>query len=376
MKKSLLAVAAVTAFTGAAQAQSSVTVYGIIDMGYGAAQNNTTTDGTVVKATASTTGSESNQSSSRLGFRGSEDLGGGTSAVFTLEMGINAFGDKQSTTSLNSRVAFVGLQDKTLGTVLLGRQYQSLHTVIGNGSAGAQNNVAGNIYSGASSGGTLANNSNIRPYAVYNDNAITYVSPSFSGVTLEVQTSHTNTTTSETSGTTSVSDTGASLKYAGVKNLSVAYGYTQSAAVTAKTSNVRTTAQALSANYNFGVAQAFLLGTQTKVDNLSSGVNFSDLKMFEAGIKVPVTPKIGVFASMMSGNIGSATNGAALAAYNFTAAMAHADVSGYQLGATYDFSKRTNLYAIYGTQSIKGKDAAVNDKLATSQYALGVRHTF
>ena len=382
MKKSLLALATLGAFAGAAQAQSSVTVYGILDTGISAAKATTTTNNVAVSNNATQTGAESSQTTSRLGFRGVEDLGGGKSALFVVEMGLGAsgtgFGDAQATTMFTNRVSYIGLSDKSLGTVHLGRQYQSLHAVIGAGSAGGQNNVGGAIYS-SSLIGTSGSISQTRPYAVNIDNAITYVSPSFSGVTLEVQTgqtrSNTNGTTA-TSPTTAATETGGSLRYTGVKNLFVGYAYSQKASVVASTSNVKITAQALSANYNFGPAQVFLLGTQTKVDNVLTEINLSDTKQYELGVKAPITKTISTFASVYTGNINSATDSAAMTTYNFTAAQARADVGGFQLGAQYDLSKRTNLYAIYGQAGIKGKSAATGDKLETSQYALGLRHTF
>jgi len=297
-------------------------------------------------------------------------------------MGIGAsgsgFGDAQAATMFTNRVSYIGLSDKSLGTVHLGRQYQSLHAVIGAGSAGGQNNVAGAIYS-SSLIGVSGSISQTRPYAVNIDNAITYVSPTVSGVTLEVQTGQTRSNTAgttATSPTTAATETGGSLRYTGIKDLSVGYAYSQKATVTANASNTRVTAQALSANYNFGVAQVFLLGTGTKVDTVNTGVNLSNMKQYELGVKAPLTKTISAFASIYSGNITSGTDTATQTTYNFTAAQGHADISGFQLGAQYDLSKRTNLYAIYGQGAIKGKSAATGDKLETSQYALGMRHTF
>jgi len=378
MKKSLLAVAAIGAFASAAQAQSSVTVYGIMDVGYSAVTNNTTTNGTEVKTKASSTGAVSGQQSSRIGFRGVEDIGGGTSAVFTIEQGLNAWSENQTASPFTSRVVFAGLSDKKLGSAYFGRQYQSIHALVAASSAGGANNTVGALYSGASSNGTMANSSTVRPYAVYIDNAITYVSPNFAGVTLEVQTGQKSSTTSESSGTTSGVESGGSVKYEGVKNLLVGYGVSQKATVVPGTSNVRITAQVLAATYDFGIAKAFFTGTQTKVDNLAgaSVVNLSDLKLMELGVKAPVTKAINVWASGMSGSVNSGTNNAVQTGYNFTAYQAHGDIRGFQLGTEYMLSKRTNLYGIYGQQSITGKDAASNDKIASSQYALGVRHTF
>ena len=53
-----------------------------------------------------------------------------------------------------------------------------------------------------------------------------------------------------------------------------------------------------------------------------------------------------------------------------------ADLSGYQLGAMYNFSKRTTAYAIYGATTIKGKEGASGAKITNDAYAVGMRHSF
>jgi len=72
---------------GGAQAQSQVTVYGIVDVAL-AHMNNADASGHSVTREPSLTGSLP----SRIGFRGSEDLGGGLSAVFNLESGFSPAG--------------------------------------------------------------------------------------------------------------------------------------------------------------------------------------------------------------------------------------------------------------------------------------------
>jgi predicted porin len=80
MKKSLLAVAVLGAFAGAASAQSSVTLFGVVDLSANSIKNGSTTQYSL----------QSNQlNSNRLGFRGTEDLGGGLAAGFWLEAGMN-----------------------------------------------------------------------------------------------------------------------------------------------------------------------------------------------------------------------------------------------------------------------------------------------
>ena len=81
MKKSLLALAALTAFAGVASAQSSVTLFGVVDMGVRNVTNG--------KTGSETTLAQDGIASSRLGFRGVEDLGGGMRAGFWLEAGVN-----------------------------------------------------------------------------------------------------------------------------------------------------------------------------------------------------------------------------------------------------------------------------------------------
>ena len=80
MKKNLLALAALTLVSGAAFAQSSVTLYGVADVGIGKAAG---------QKTGMISGSLLNHTTSYIGFRGIEDLGGGLKAGFKLEQYIN-----------------------------------------------------------------------------------------------------------------------------------------------------------------------------------------------------------------------------------------------------------------------------------------------
>ena len=83
MKKSLIALA-VLAASGAAMAQSSVTVYGRLDASVGSAKVGA--PGAALRG--NTQMFNSNMTSSRIGFRGTEDLGGGLKAIFALESNI------------------------------------------------------------------------------------------------------------------------------------------------------------------------------------------------------------------------------------------------------------------------------------------------
>lgn len=101
-----------------AAAQSGVTVYGIIDMSVNHVRFNQTP--TRAAARLNTVSSDA----SRLGFRGIEDLGGGKRAFFKLEHGVSLdTGSQTSATQFWNREAFVGLGDRTWGSVTLGSQY-------------------------------------------------------------------------------------------------------------------------------------------------------------------------------------------------------------------------------------------------------------
>ena len=171
MKKSLFAVAALSAIAGAAQAQSSVTVYGILDVGY-VGTNKTLTTGTTGNTTTKTTTSAFTQNAeqtSRLGFKGTEDLGGGASAFFTVELGLTpmngnisgsskAFDAYQGTTNnggsaVDNRQSFVGYKKNGIGQAALGRQYTPVFNAGAVTSPGQYNNLVGDVvYAGGSAG--------------------------------------------------------------------------------------------------------------------------------------------------------------------------------------------------------------------------------
>lgn len=127
MKKSLLAIAVLGAFAGAASAQSSVTIYGSFDGGIRNLTNvNAAGDDRL------TMGSNGTFNSNRIGFKGVEDLGGGMNAHFTLETGFNTGTGTldNATNRLFNRSAFVGI-GSTWGSIDLGRQYSVNFKTIG-----------------------------------------------------------------------------------------------------------------------------------------------------------------------------------------------------------------------------------------------------
>ena len=393
MKKLLIASAALAMVAGTAQAQSSVTVYGVLDIGVSEVKNETTAHSTGETATAkiSNTGNgDGSLATSRLGFRGTEDLGQGRKANFQLEYDLTDAGTGStrgdgSTASLTSgstfanfgaRYSWVGLEDAKMGQLRLGQQETTMHSVYTAGLAGAANNAIGSVYSAHDTVNSISNNSaTIRPYSVFVSRAVTYISPVVSGIRFEVQSA--NYSTSGANG--AVADirnslNAASLKYsAGKLNLAAAVQTSKSdSSATANDVTTRDT-NALSANYNFGKVRAFGVYSTDKVTQFN-GVT-RDTKATELGLQLPVG-KTTFWASAFDGDRKGtglntpATNPTGLENRN-------ADVSGYQVGLRNDLSKRTAIYAIYGKQEIKGAAAENNKaKVESTGMSVGVRHSF
>ncbi|CUI41625.1 porin [Achromobacter xylosoxidans] len=131
MKKTLLAAAMLATFAGVAQAETSVTLYGIIDTGIGYNKVSGTVP-VIDEATGKTqavdvSGSRIGmingvQAGSRWGLKGSEDLGDGLRAMFTVESGFDSGDGTQQQNRLFNRQATVGLANDAWGSVEFGRQ--------------------------------------------------------------------------------------------------------------------------------------------------------------------------------------------------------------------------------------------------------------
>src|SRR5699024_8585999 len=121
MKKTLLAAALAVGFAGVAQAETSVTLYGIIDTGI--AYDRIKVDGEKMTKTGLYDGTNLGQAGSRWGLRGTEDLGNGLRAVFQLESGFNVTNGKSMQGGrLFGRQATLGLHSDSWGQIDIGRQ--------------------------------------------------------------------------------------------------------------------------------------------------------------------------------------------------------------------------------------------------------------
>jgi predicted porin len=384
MKKSLFAIAAVTAFAGAAQAQSSVTVYGILDVGYiGGNVRGTSAAGTA-KGTYSNIGSSA-ESTSRLGFRGTEDLGGGMSAFFTLETGIQPTNATAST--FNNRQTFVGLRDKAIGAVSFGTQYTPIHTAIGATSAGQQNNIVGDVIypippanNGNQGVGQVASTSNTDSYTIRTANMLKLQSinvAGFVGTAFYTANNQDTTQLSSTSGgTNNQNGWGIGLDYTWKKLLvSANYQALSSKQATVTTTpaiwsnatggtNVKDNQMYFAATYDFGILKAYAQYINRKATSQITSNDYVSRTAQQIGVRSFITPKIEGWASGGTGRYDSF--GATHPTVNFT---------GYQLGANYWLSKRTNLYTIFGSTQ-QSSSSSGQASVGANNYALGVRHTF
>jgi predicted porin len=406
MKKSLFAIAAVTAFAGAAQAQSSVTVYGILDVGYiGGNVRSADKNGAPIKGTYSTIG-QSAETTSRLGFKGSEDLGGGTSAVFTFETGLQP--DNATLSTFNTRQAFVGLNDKKMGMVSIGTQYLPIHEAVAKTDAGQQNNMVGDVIypiapsnNGTNGIGQLASTSNTDAYTIRAANTVRYMSPNFAGFVVKATyTANNQDTTVQSSSSGGVNNQngwaiGADYTW---KKLLVTANYqamnsrqspsatvwsvtgngATSVANTSSTlnsaaiysgaaggANIRDNQMYFAATYDFGILKAYGQYINRKATSQLTSNDYLSRTAQQIGVRSFITPKIEGWASVGNGRYDSM--GPNAPTVNFT---------GYQLGSNYWLSKRTNLYAIYGSTQQSSSTYVKQPSLGANNYAVGVRHTF
>jgi len=162
MQKKIIALALAGLASSAAFAQTNVTIYGRADMGYvyrGGA------DGASMKADGRGEIASGVASGSRIGFKGTEDLGNGLKAIFQAEFGVNMDAE---TGFANTRNAYVGL-NSNLGTVVAGRLDGVRYGVYG------KYDVFANGY--------LGNFTQMTSQVDRANSAVAYISPSFAGLT-------------------------------------------------------------------------------------------------------------------------------------------------------------------------------------------------
>ena len=368
MKKTLIALAALTSIAGIAQAQSSVTLYGIADV-YVASESTTarsTTAGiTSSNKTTQTLVDSGGMNTSRFGMRGVEDLGGGLSAVFALEGGIDVSTGATSSGSLFGRQAFVGVNGG-FGTVTLGRHLTAYELL-----RGATNHSDNAILFSFSQLRAVYSNG-VVDYASRTSNSLAYTSPSFGGFSgaLVLGTGEDKTSSQSASRNNSFH-----LKYANGPLL-VGYAYqnekfnaTSPLALGNALSTPGTAVplgevaqrdyNLFGASYDFGVAKitgSYQLAKQK--NSVAPAIDGKD-KEFQAGVTVPFGA-----AAVSAGYVRSKSDNTGLKA------------QGFSLLGTYSLSKRTALYAGALTRKFDLDAAALAGTEKVTTVAAGLRHSF
>jgi predicted porin len=389
MKKSLLAIAAMTAFAGAAQAQSSVTVYGVMDAGIASITNGT---GSSTSANNKTTGlQDGGLSSPRLGFMGTEDLGGGMAAKFLLESelslrtggdnGLSTNGAAPTSPAIFSRGAWVGLSDKTLGETRLGFQntitydnsveFDALKAANMGGFATVGGSSKGAGVAGPGTGNIYKNYMATRVNSSY-----AYLTPVFNGFSAKVVQGQTQALGPLEGNSASTRLTEYGVRYEGYNaKVAINAGSLAGAAGSDATqggTSAGTRVQAAYGAYDFKVAEV----TAARVVTTGQGTGGKDYITTGVGVRAPVTAKITLGATYtMVDNKAIATSGGS---------------SVIGTVAEYAMSKRTTAYALAAFSNNQANSAT--SMTSTSKFSaatqvganglnqtgfmIGMRHSF
>jgi len=368
MKKTLLAAALLAGFAGVAHAETSVTLYGIIDTGVG--YNKVELPGSVTGGASydhSRVGMINGvQSGSRWGLRGTEDLGDGLKAVFTLESGFDSSdGDHAQNGRLFGRQATVGLASDSWGQLDFGRQ----------------TNIASKFFAGIDPFAAGFGQANIgvgmsatNTYRL--DNMVLYQSPSIGGFQFGVGYSFSadQDTTFETADHTR--EINAGVRYVNGP-LQAAFAFDQLNGNNAQ-GDATPRQYTIGGAYDFEVVSLSLAYARTEdgwfqaptINGAGSspigGLTSND---FADGFRsnsymVGLTAPIGAGKVLASWQMVDPKND------NLTGDDETMNV--FSLGYTYDLSKRTNLYVI-GSYA---KNYAFIDDAKSTLVGVGLRHRF
>ena len=357
MKKALFALAAAgtCAISGVASAQSAsnVTLYGIADAGVEFATHTPGGNGGTVARVSS-----GNMSGSRWGLRGTEDLGAGLKAIFTLESGFDIdTGLSGQGSRLFGRQAFVGLQG-TFGAVTLGRQQNSLYDLFG-------------AYDPMGVGPKYSLNSVDSGFNGRADNAVKYTGK-FGGLT--ATTFYSTGRDSTVAGSTEVPGNykigrnfGAGLAYT-TGPFSIGTAYDQYQGNTVATDDRAVKRLAVGTSYDFGVAKVFAGYRWMRDDGTSSATAASSRNnVYWVGGLYRVTPALALTG----------------AAYYTDTHNSNNDPWMFVLSADYSFSKRTDAYLNLGYVRNKGTSALGLNGVGTvvagenqTGATIGMRHRF
>lgn len=386
--KKLLPALALGAFAVSAHAQSSVTLYGLIDTGL-VYTNNQTGHSNWQMGTSST-------QNTVFGLKGIEDLGGGLHTTFKLEQGFNLNNGTQAFPGDGfGSQAWVGLQSDPYGTVTFGRQFDVVNDLLGPLSA-ESNTWGGNIAAHP------FENDNLAADSVVVNNTVKYVSPTIAGITGEAMYSFSN----KAGGFANNRVYGFSASYSqGPVNLAAGYlqfsnpgggvsGTNPNGAIAQGDGSANFIARrqriwGAGGNYTFGAATVGLVWSHTQIDDMASVISLGSgsymplggtlrLDNYEVNAKYSLTPALSLSAAYTFTD-GAYSDGATKATPAWNTVMLQTD---------YSLSKRTDVYLEGVYQNVHGApagsalgDAMINTLSPSSTgtqvaVTVGLRHAF
>jgi len=365
-KKTLFALAALGLAAATANAQqSSATLYGVVDINLA---KSTALDGSTVTAVNSF--HPTGLAGSRFGLRGTEAIGGGLSAMYQLEAGLNPeSGTTTANNQLFNRHAWVGVSGG-FGQLTFGRQ-ETMHRVLNVSNYG---DVAGEseLSVTTNSGTTGSTLQMMQNFGTRVNNAVRYTSPTMSGVRVRVQSALGQRSTATTNGILATYDKGP-------LRAAVAYEYYDGSGVggISRWNEVLT----VSGQYDFGPA-TLALGYATTDKSAPSSTTFPTslatlptATAYNVGVIVPVNKDLSLRAQYTTSNTKTPAIG--------TAAAYSQDFSRIGVSARYSLSPRTRLYAAYTEKEVDLIPTMTAAAIATAKAAgnknslgVGISHAF
>jgi predicted porin len=365
-------------------------MYGNVDIGYGAHKTTSKDSSAFTKTTGVMGGS---WAGSRIGFRGTEDMGGGLKANFLVEQGIdptssNTFNQRVSSgahqivgsstfTLANNRQSYLGLSGG-FGEIRAGFQYTNSYDVVAFQGYSLSEFQGGNYQNQTHANGTRAN-------------SITYIAPKMGALTLKAQfgsadgraVQESNVDTNNGFRTDNNSYMSLMAAYAqGPLNVAYAYSnadvkrvangaattniYGGAVAAAAVTNNAERSqvSHNLGASYNLGFATVSATMGRMNDGGAVTTTDKTQTNASQFSVKVP----FGATDLLISTGKAKATNQ--------TTGAVTTDSKGTMVGVSHALSKRTNIYALTGSQKNEAVAAVSTAGYKDSKNVIGLRHTF
>lgn len=363
MKKHLIAAAALATLSTAAFAQN-VTIYGVMDAGV---ISSSKSGGTTTDAGKVTSFNNGGTSPSILGFKGTEDLGGGLKANFALEAHLNTSNGatNQWNSALFGRQANVGLSG-SFGAIALGKQYTpAVLAFAATDPRGLKEQYSG-LMTWALSGGSTTNTS--QAIDVFSGNAISY-NTSVAGLNLGALYG----VGGLAGDTSSNKQLSLGLVYAAPVTVSASYQTQHGSTLGDGKVNSK---HAVGFAYTFGPATVKANYLNAKAYNATTGATTSEQEIYGLGVNYALNAKNTLTVAYYDGE---------------TKNVANSKARSYILSNDYAFSKRTTLYALVAIADLDSSAAAGSiasqtasgttptlyvKGASTTAYGVGIKHSF